>query len=66
MSKRKEEKLKGDKIRDLILIVYLNNKYDKDKNRIPWLKEKLGYSTGGIYNALDESGYFERTSDAIR
>jgi hypothetical protein len=63
--KKEEEKLKGDKMRDLILMVYLNNKYDKDKNRIPWLKEKLGYSTGGLYNALDESGYFERTSDGI-
>jgi hypothetical protein len=65
LSKRKEEKLKGDKLRDLILVVYLNNKYDKDKNRIPWLKEKLGYSTGGIYNALNDSGFLERTGDEI-
>jgi hypothetical protein len=65
LGKKKEEKLKGDKLRDLILIVYLNNKYDKDKNRIPWLREKLGYSTGRIYNALNDSGYLERTGDEI-
>ena len=64
--KKEEEKLKGDKMRALILMVYLNNKYDKDKNRIPWLKEKLEYSTGGLYSALDDSGYFERTPDGIR
>jgi len=66
VNKKKGEKLKGDKLRDLILMVYLNNKYDKDKNRIPWLKEKLGYSTGGLYHALDNSGYFERVKDEIR
>jgi hypothetical protein len=63
--KKKEEKLRGDKLRELIILVYFNNKYDKDKNRISWLKEKLGYSTGGLYSALDESGYFERKHDEI-
>lgn len=66
VNKKKEEKLKGDKLRDLILMVYLNNKYDKDKNRIQWLKEKLGYSTGGLYHALDNSGYFERKKGEIQ
>lgn len=65
MRRRKEEKLRGDKLRELILLVYLNNKYDKEKNKIPWLKEKLGYSTGGLYSALDESGYFDRKGDEI-
>jgi len=65
LKRRKEEKLKGDKLRELILLVHLNNKYDREKNKIPWLKEKLGYSTGGLYNALDESGYFERKNDEI-
>jgi hypothetical protein len=65
VNKKKEEKLRGDKLRDLILMVYLNNKYDKDRNRIPWLKEKLGYSTGGLYHALDNSGYFERKKGDI-
>lgn len=62
---KKEEKLRGDKLRELILLVYLNNKYDKEKNRVPWLKERLGYSTGGLYSALDNSGYFERKNDEI-
>ena len=66
MRKKKEDRLKGDKMRDLIIMVYLNNKYDKDKNQISWLKQNLGYSTGGLYNALDESGYFERTPKEIR
>jgi hypothetical protein len=58
--------LRGDKIRDLIFMVYLNNKYGKGKNDISELKGLLGYSTGGIYNALDDSGYFERTPNEIR
>lgn len=69
MVKRKtktEELVKGDKLRDLILLVHLNNKYGKGKNEIPALKEMLEYSTGGIYGALNDSGYFERTLDEIR
>ena len=65
MNKGKQEKLKGDKLRELILLVYFNNKYDKSKNKISWLKENLGYSTGGLYSALDYSGYFERKGDEI-
>lgn len=65
MSEKKDEQLRSDKLRDLILIVYLNNRFDKEKNRIPWLKEKLDYSTGGLYSALDNSGYFERKTDEI-
>ena len=53
-------------MRDLILLVYLNNKYGKGKNDIPELKEILGYSTGGIYSALDSSGHFERTPTGIK
>ena len=60
-----EELIKGDKLRDLILLVHLNNKYGKGKNEIPTLKEILNYSTGGIYSALDSSGYFERTNDGV-
>lgn len=66
MKRREKDELKGDKLRELILLVYLNNKYDKEKNKVPWLKEKLGYSTGGLYHALDESGYFERKGDEIK
>ena len=69
MVKRKSENkdlLKGDKLRDLILIVHLNNKYGKGRNDIPALKEISGYSTGGIYSALDYSGFFERKQDGIQ
>lgn len=66
LKRRKNEKLRGDKLRDLILLVYLNNKYGGEKIKLSWLKEKLGYSTGGLYSALDESGYFERKGDEIR
>ena len=57
--------LKGDKLRDLILLVHLNNKYGKGRNEVSELKENLGYSTGGIYSALDSSGYFERKPDGV-
>lgn len=63
--KRRKKSFRGDKLRELILLVYFNNKYDKDKNRMPWLKENLGYSTGGLYHALDNSGYFEKNKDEI-
>ena len=68
MVKRKQKNpdlLKGDKLRDLILLVHLNNKYGNGRNEISELKEALGYSTGGIYSAIDSSGYFERKPDGI-
>jgi len=68
LAKRKSDSkdlLKGDKLRDLILLVHLNNKYGKGRNDTPELKEILGYSTGGIYNALNESGFFERRTDGL-
>ena len=61
-----ERIVKGDKLRDLILLVHLNNKYGKDKNEISTLKKILGYSTGGIYHALDNSGYFNKTPNEIQ
>ena len=61
----KNKKLRGDKIRDLLLLIYLNEKYGGGKVRISALKETLEYSTGGIYGALDESGYFERRGDVV-
>lgn len=63
---RKRDLIRGDKLRDLILLVYLNDKYGLGKRvKISKLKRFLGYSTGGIYNALDESGYFTRKGDEI-
>jgi hypothetical protein len=62
-----EELLKGDRLRDLIFLVYLNNRYDKGKNKISELEEIVGYSgPGGIYHALDSSGYFDRKGDEIK
>jgi hypothetical protein len=65
--KNAEGKLKGDMLRELILLVHLNNKYGKGKNKIPELREIVGYnSPGGIYSALDNSGFFKRTRDEIK
>jgi len=62
-----EEKLKGERLRDLIFMVYLNNRYGKGKNKISELEEIVGYSSpGGIYHALDSSGYFERNGNVIK
>lgn len=59
--------IKGDMLRDLIFLVYLNDKYGLGKRiRISKLKSLIGYSTGGVYNALDESEYFIRKGDEIR
>jgi phosphoglycerol transferase MdoB-like AlkP superfamily enzyme len=49
----------------LIFLVHLNNKYDNGRNEISELKSILGYSTGGIYSALDSSGYFEKKTNGI-
>jgi len=66
LGNRKEENLRGDKLRELILWVYLHNKYEKDKIRMSFLKEKVGYrGPGGLYSAIDSSGYFDRKNDEI-
>lgn len=58
--------LKGDKLRELMLFVYLNNKYGRStKYNISELKQFIGYSAGGIYNALDSSGFFVRNGSDI-
>jgi len=62
---KRKEMIRGDKLRELIFFVYLNSKYGTGVVDIPKLKETLGYSTGGIYNALDESGYFTRKGDEV-
>jgi hypothetical protein len=66
LGNRKEKNLRGDKLRELILWVHLHNKYEKDKIRMSFLKEKVGYqSPGGLYSAIDTSGYFDRKNDEI-
>lgn len=63
---KRRELIKGDKLREMIFLVYLNNKYGLGKRiEVRKLKDFLGYSTGGLYNALDESGYFVRNVDEI-
>ena len=53
-------------MRELILLVYLNDRYGFSKKLdVSKLKEFIGYSAGGLYNALDESGYFHRKGDEI-
>lgn len=70
MSKSKSKnkaRLKGEMLRELIFLVYLNNRYGKGKTKISELGEIIGYSSpGGIYHALDNSGYFERNCDEIK
>lgn len=66
LGKRKEENLRGDKLRELILWVYLHNKYENDKIKMSFLKEKVGYhGPGGLYSAINFSGYFDRENDEI-
>lgn len=61
-----KDSIRGDKLRDLILLVYLNNKYGLGTTiKLSKLKQFLSYSTGGLYNALDDSGYFIRKGDEI-
>jgi hypothetical protein len=63
----KRNQIRGDKLRELLLMVYLNNKYGLGTRiEISKLKQLLGYSQSGIYSALDESGYFDRKVDEIR
>jgi hypothetical protein len=62
----KRELIRGDKLRDLILLVYLNNKYGLGKKvDVSKLKDFIGYSRTGLATALSESVYFIREGDAI-
>lgn len=63
---RKEESLRGDKLRELILWVGLHNKFENDKIQMSFLREKVRYhSPGGLYSAIDSSRYFDRKNDEI-
>lgn len=62
---KREQKLRGDRIRELVLLIYLNERYGRSRVKISTLKKTLGYSAGGIYNALDGSGYFQRKGDLV-
>jgi hypothetical protein len=62
----KKKELRGEKLRKLIFLVYLNNEYGKGSNNISELEEIVGYSSpGGIYDAINNSGYFNKTVDGV-
>jgi len=47
--------------------IYLNDKYGRSSEfRISELKNFFSYSTGGIYGALDSSGFFIRNGSTIK
>jgi hypothetical protein len=61
-----EKELRGDKLRDLILLVYLNNKYGHGNEDVEKLREIVGYnSPGGIYSVLNSSGYFKKAVNGV-
>jgi hypothetical protein len=57
--------LRGDKRRDVLLYVYMHNKFSKEKIRVADLKKIGDYSAGGMYSAF-ESPYLEKNGDEIR
>lgn len=61
---RKKE-VRGDKLRDAILYIYLHNKFSKEKIKVADLKKTVGYGSGGAYSAF-ESRYLEKINDEIR
>ena len=64
--RRKKDSIRGDKLRDLIFLVHLNDRFGFGKKiSVSKVKQYLGYSAGGVYNALDESGYLIRKGDDI-
>jgi hypothetical protein len=56
--------VRGDKLRDVLLFVYMNDKFSKDKIKVADLKKIADYSTGGAYSAF-ESPYIEKRGDEI-
>jgi len=62
----KKDLIKGDRLRDLMLLVHLNNRYGMgtkmDDSR---LAEFLHYSRTGLSTAIKESGFFEEKGDEI-
>lgn len=56
--------VRGDKLRNVLLFVYMNQKFSKSKIKVADLKKIVDYSTGGAYSAF-ESDYLEKTGDEI-
>jgi hypothetical protein len=57
--------MRGEKLKDVVLYVYMHNKFSKDKIKVSDLKKIVDYSAGGIYSAF-ESPYLEKIGDEIR
>jgi hypothetical protein len=57
--------LRGDKRRDVLLYVYMHNKFSKEKIRVADLKKIGDYSPGGMYSAF-ESPYIVKNGEEIR
>jgi hypothetical protein len=57
--------MRGDKLKDIVLYVYMHNKFSKDKINVSDLKRIVDYSAGGVYSAF-ESRYLEKIGDEIR
>lgn len=59
----KELRLKGDLQRELLFLIYLQNKYEKDNLTTSTLRRMAGYrGSGGIYsaiNSLKNAGFVE-------
>ena len=67
MGRGRKERVRGDMLRELIFLVYLRNKYEREPDvRVSILKSLLGYSAGGIDYALNYSGFFETEGNKIR
>ena len=61
----KEKEVRGDKLKDLLLYVYMHDQFSKDKIKVADLKKIVGYSAGGIYSAFESSGYIVKENDEI-
>jgi lipid-A-disaccharide synthase-like uncharacterized protein len=61
----KEREVRGDKLKDLILYVYMHDRFTKDKIKVADLKKIIDYSTGGLYGAFETSGYVTKENDEI-
>jgi hypothetical protein len=60
----RKKAVRGDKLRDALLFVYMHNRFSKDKIKVADLKKIVDYSAGGAYSAF-ESRYLEKTGDEI-
>jgi hypothetical protein len=60
---RDDKQIKGDKLRNAILLVWLASKYDKNLSAAK-LRRIIGYDSSGLYSA-SESGWFKQEKDKI-